>query len=230
MRAIIDGIVHLFYPSLCEGCSRQLTGGETVLCLGCENELTGPAKLYNPENEAGLRFAGRVPFQYAASFAPFVNDGLLQHLIHGLKYRGKRKNGIYLGNLLGAQLQGYSWIKDIDLVAPVPLNKKKEAKRGYNQSRLIAQGISQTTGIPVADDVLERVKNTESQTQKSRDERVANMAGAFCIKNTGRCSNKHILLCDDVLTTGATLESCAIALLEEGTVKISLVTIGIAIS
>jgi ComF family protein len=227
-----QGIAHLFYPRLCEGCSKPLLTAEEVLCIGCALHLPATGYAGIEDNETALRFAGRVPFIYAATFAYFTNDGLLQHLLHGLKYKDKKEIGGYLGRLLGSSLQdGLNKIEQplpIDLVIPVPLHKAKKAKRGYNQSMLIAAGISDILGIPASDEVLVRTRNTESQTNKTRAERVANMRDAFELREA--VTGKHILLCDDVLTTGATLEACALALLKDKTVKISLATVGIAVS
>jgi ComF family protein len=182
------------------------------------------------DNDTALRFAGRFPFEHAASFAWFINDGLLQHLVHGLKYKGKKETGMFLGGRLGIRLRESGWGALPDVVVPVPLHPKKLASRGYNQSELIARGIGDALRIPVATDALIRTKDTESQTKKSREERVNNMADAFVIKEAGTLAGRHVLLCDDVLTTGATIEACALALLKEERIKISIVTIGIAIS
>ncbi len=188
------------------------------------------------DNESVLRFAGRIPFVNATSLAYFTEDGLLQHLLHGLKYKGKKEIGSYLGRRLAgsilknkpAEMQE-NWISSVDMIIPVPLHPAKLAKRGYNQSLLIAEGMADILKIPVADNILIRVKDTESQTRKSRAERVNNMADAFSLRNKGLLTNKHVLLCDDVLTTGATLEACALALLNHDSLKISLATIGIAV-
>lgn len=182
------------------------------------------------ENDSCMRFAGRIPFQMATSYAYFTDEGLLQHLMHGLKYQKKTNIGTYLGKCLGESLQQTSWASSLDLIIPVPLHRKKKWKRGYNQSLLIGQGIASVLGVPCRDDLLLRTRNTESQTKKTRTERIANMKGAFDIKQSSMLAGKHILLCDDVLTTGATIEACALALLDKESVKISVATIGIAVS
>lgn len=229
LRELLQGLSHLFYPHLCEGCSKPLVGGEEVLCIGCENELPETHNYNIIENETGLRFAGRVPFINAASYAYFTDEGLLQHLLHGLKYQNKQQIGTYLGRRMGRELKGASWVGDIDMIIPVPLHPAKLAKRGFNQSKLIAEGIGEMTAWPVHDHVLKRTRNTESQTRKSRNERVDNMKNAFAITDSKAVQGKHILLCDDVLTTGATLEACALALLQVPGVRISIATVGIAV-
>jgi len=230
IKQLNEGIIHLFYPRLCEGCSKPLVAAEKILCISCCLQVpeTGYQEIDN--NETALRFAGRIPFAHAVSYAYFTNDGLLQHLMHGLKYRNKKGIGYFLGRQFATSLLSTGWGGSIDIIIPVPLHKAKKASRGYNQSMLIAEGMSQILKIPASDKILERVRETESQTNKTRAERVSNMSEAFRIRESAPLKGKHILLCDDVLTTGATLEACALALLKEESIKISIATIGIAIS
>jgi ComF family protein len=230
LNELKQGLMHLFYPRLCEGCSRPLVGREDILCISCALALPETGYHHITGNETELRFAGRIPYIYATTFAYFTADGLLQHLLHRLKYSGKQEIGYYLGKCFGQRLLDAGRVTDVDIIIPVPLHKAKHAQRGYNQSLLIAQGMSEVMGIPAADDVLVRVKNTNSQTKKTRTERVNNMSDAFEVKNKGALTGKHVLLCDDVLTTGATLEACALALLKEESLKISIATIGIAVT
>jgi len=223
------GLLHLFYPRLCEGCRQPLHTDETVLCLNCIMELPETNYHDQPDNDSTMRFAGRFPFGYATSYGYFVNDGLLQHLVHRLKYGGRQDIGTFLGTQFGNSLNNVDWIKAIDVIIPVPLHKKRELERGYNQSTLIAQGMSSIVGIPVREEILVRGRRTETQTKKSREDRLKNMAGAFIVQQPDIIRNKHVLLVDDVLTTGATLESCALALLKVEGVKVSIATIGIAV-
>jgi ComF family protein len=225
-----ESLIHLFYPRLCEGCSKPLITGEEVLCISCSLEIPETNYHHVADNETALRFAGRIPFEYATTFAWFNNDSLLQHLVHGLKYRNKKETGIYLGRRFGEKLKVTDWCSSIDIIVPVPLHKAKQAKRGYNQSLLIAEGMSEALHIPSSEYILCRVRDTESQTHKTRAERLSNMEEAFKINNKEIITGKHILLCDDVLTTGATLEACALALMQAKNVKISVATIGIAVS
>lgn len=229
LRQLLQGLSHLLYPHLCEGCNKPLVGTEQVLCISCESQLPEMLNYNIADNETERRFAGRIPFVRGASYAYFTDEGLLQHLLHGLKYKNKQFTGSYLGRKFGHNLKNAQWIKDIDMIVPVPLHPAKLAKRGFNQSLLIAEGISEMTGVPVYNNVLQRTRNTESQTRKTRNERVDNMANAFCIREQSVIYGKHILLCDDVLTTGATLEACALVLLQEQGVRVSIATIGIAV-
>jgi ComF family protein len=228
LQEIAYGLVHLFYPRLCEGCNKPLLGSEDVLCLGCGLQLPKTAYHDIEDNDTATRLAGRVPFIYATSFAYFTNDGLLQHLLHGLKYTNKKEIGIYLGKQFANDLLKNDWIRSIDVIVPVPLHAKKEAARGYNQSVLIGEGMSEVLHIPLVADKLIRTRQTESQTQKTRSQRLENMKDAFLVMDAATLTGKHILLIDDVLTTGATLEACALALLQVQDLKLSIATIGIA--
>jgi ComF family protein len=223
------GISHLFYPRLCEGCSKPLLAEEEVLCLNC-NVFNLPRTAYHhiAENETAMRFAGRVPIIKATSFAYFTTDGLLQHLLHQLKYKERKGIGIFLGKQLGYDLKQLDWQKGIDFIVPVPLHPEKEAARGYNQTELIARGLGDALKIPVITNLLYRTRNTESQIQKSREQRISNMHDAFEVRNSEKYTSKHMLLIDDVLTTGATLEACATALLTIPQTRVSIATIGVA--
>lgn len=229
LQELAHNVLHIFYPRLCEGCSKPLLRQERVLCIGCDLQLSRTCFHDDPENEAAMRFAGRVPFAHATAFAHFINEGLLQHLLHGLKYLGKTETGEYLGSQLATDLQEQTeWIKTVDIIVPVPLHKRKEAQRGYNQSLLIAEGMSKVLRIPIGDKILKRTRHTESQTQKSRSERISNMENAFMITGSSKVAGKHVLLVDDVLTTGATLEACAVVLLRQPGVRVSIAAAGLA--
>jgi len=171
--------------------------------------------------------AGRFSFKHATSLAYFNNENLLQHLLHRLKYNQRETVGIYFGRELGKTLRKANW--SIDAIVPVPLYKKKEAKRGFNQSKIIADGIAEILSIEVIENAVVRIKNTKTQTDRSREQRIENVKGAFSVVNEKKLINKHVLLVDDVLTTGATIEACAMELLKVNGVSISIVTAGIAI-
>lgn len=226
LSRIREGFLHLLFPRLCEGCCASLLFEERVLCLSCLDQLPLTAYHHLPSNETVLRFAGRFPFVSATSYAYFTKEGLLQHLLHRLKYKGRKENGRRLGELLGYELQIVPWAQTVDVIVPVPLHPKKQAARGYNQSDLIAEGMSEVLGIPFLADGLKRVRHTESQTNKTRQERADNVQDAFRAKSAA-VQGRHVLLVDDVLTTGATLEACSLALLDQNC-KVSIATIGIA--
>ncbi len=226
LKTYVSGLVHLLFPNLCEGCRQPLLKGEEVVCLNCEALIPYTNFHLISENETALRLAGRIPFQNASSLTFFTNESLIQHLIHGLKYKSKKQNGVFLGKEIGKTIKDANW--KIHGIIPVPLHPKKEAIRGYNQSELIANGIGEVLSIPVFNKCLQRTRNTTSQTEKTRTERVENVSGAFTLSKFEVLKGKHLLLVDDVLTTGATLESCALTLLQIPNVEISIATIAIA--
>ncbi len=226
LKELSSGLQYLFFPTSCEGCAQPLVRGEEVLCMHCELHMPLTGYHHIPLNETSLRLSGRFAFEHATSLAYFTGDGLLQHLIHGLKYRNKTQNGSYLGRQLGAALAAQGWRPDA--IVPVPLHAKKQAKRGYNQSYHLAVGIAEVMRIPVVIQGIVRSRNTDSQTDKNREERLDNVRGAFTVTRPAAFEHKHLLLVDDVLTTGATLEACAQTLLRIPGVRISIATAGIA--
>jgi len=225
-----QGFAHMFFPVLCEGCRRPLIDGEQVLCLSCCLEVPETGYHSRHDNDTEQRFSGRFPFVRATSWAWFTADGLLQHLVHALKYHNRPEIGTWLGTRLGEQLMAAGWAHDTHMVIPVPLHPTRQATRGYNQSSIIAASLAAAMQLPTGNDHLHRIRKTDSQTQKTRTERAENMAGAFEVRDAAHIAGRHILLIDDVLTTGATLEACALALLTVPGVKISIATIGIAVS
>lgn len=225
-----QNVLHFLYPRVCEGCGKVLVQQEQVLCIECVVSLPRTSYHHISGNETAQRFAGRIPFLHASSFAYFIKDGLLQRLLHGLKYRNKLDTGKFLGRLSAQELAHTSWIKEIDLIVPVPLFHSKEQKRGYNQCMLIATAMGQYLNLPVSDRSVQRVRNTNTQTYLNREERADNMLQAFRVIDSAALENRHILIIDDVLTTGATLESLGNCLLTIPGVTISIMTIGIASS
>jgi ComF family protein len=221
-------LAQLVYPRLCEACQRPLLAAEQVLCLECTLLLPQTNYHHIAENDTALKLAGRFAFRNASSFAWFTKEGLLQHLLHRLKYESRKEIGYFLGARLGAALLQANWIKEIEVIVPVPLHRKKQQLRGGNQSYWIAEGISKVLAVPVNTGGLVRIKHTVSQTRGSREQRLENISGAFTIAQAGPLEGKHVLLVDDVLTTGATLEACAQALLTIRDCSLSIATVGIA--
>lgn len=198
------------------------------MCLGCALELPLTGFHHATDNEATARLAGRFPFERATAHLHFTEESLSQHLIHLLKYGRRAGIGTALGNAFGAALNEEGWMHDVHLILPVPLHPKKEAARGFNQSALLAEGMSNATGIPFDARALRRIRHTESQTRKTRAERIENVAGAFAVRHPRKLEGKHILLVDDVLTTGATVEACAQAILAVPGTRVSVATLAIA--
>jgi len=174
-------------------------------------------------------FYGRLNVEAAASGFYFHKDGLVQHLVTQLKYKNHQEMGIFLGKLIGHQLNTTNRFDDVDVLVPLPLNERKEAKRGYNQSLLICEGISQTWHKPICTDAVERTIFTQSQTNKTRIDRWQNMEGVFTLANADSIAGKHVLLVDDITTTGATLEACGYEILQAPNTKLSIITVAFAI-
>lgn len=227
---VAEETTHYLYPNHCSFCKTKLLAEKEVgVCLQCIYKLPKTNNFDQRNNLDEILLAGRFPFRSAASFSFFTKEGLLQALIHDLKYNNKPHIGHLMGALFGADLLGSSFIEPIQVIVPVPLHPKKQAIRGYNQAEAFAQGISKTTSIPVSIDQLVRVINNPTQTKRSKTERWDNVQGIFDVPNIHDFQNKHVLLVDDVITTGSTLEACAIALLQCSNVKISVATIGVSL-
>jgi ComF family protein len=219
----LKNIFDLFFPETCHGCGTPLYEHEKMLCDYCKFNLPFTNFHKVVDNEVEQVFYGRVYIYQATSLLHFSKHGSVQSLMHNLKYKNRPDIGIYLGKIAGKQLKNY--YSEVDILMPVPLHKSKLKKRGYNQSEMIAKGISLITGIPIADN-LQKVKATKTQTKKSREERYLNTLDSFQVVNPDFLSNKHILIVDDVLTTGATLEAAITALLKTGVnMQISIFTL-----
>lgn len=218
----------LFYPNLCLACNKNLPPGQEILCITCQVKLPKTNFHQEKENEFTERFWGRIPLQTGAALYYFTKGGRTQQLVHALKYEGKKQVGIKLGNIYGLQLKESPFFHDVDFILPVPLHPQKERQRGYNQSQLFAEGLSQSMQKPWSRKHLLRSTYTQTQTQKTRMERFANVAQAFQVSHPADLEGKHLLLVDDVMTTGATLEACALRLLEIPSVRLSMATIAIA--
>lgn len=228
VRSYWQGFISLLFPPLCVACNSVLKGQEDVLCLSCRTDLPYTQFHLQPENIIAKRFWGRVEIAHATALLHFTKGGKVQQLIHHLKYEDRPDAGIFAGRLLAHQLKESNAFGHIDYIIPVPLHPKKQRKRGYNQSAAFGQGISEVLGAPVKEDILIRSVFTESQTHKNRDERWQNVKDVFDVSHPEVLNNKHILLIDDVVTTGATLEACAVKLLDIEDVTVSIATIAMA--
>lgn len=228
VQTLKTGLLHLLFPRLCAGCQQPLLPEEVLLCLGCQQELPRCGFHEDRSNAAALRLAGRFPFEHATSFAHFVQDGLLQYLLHRLKYQGQKSIGRLLGQLFAWELASVSWVASVDVIIPVPLHPRKERLRGYNQAALLSSSMARELNKKDGTSLLQRIRFTDSQTKKSREERTANVAGAFAVTHPEKVAGKHLLLVDDVLTTGATLEAAATSLLQVADVRVSIGTLALA--
>ncbi|MUP36857.1 ComF family protein [Labilibaculum euxinus] len=223
-----NDFLNLFYPRLCEACGSYLFKNETTICTRCLFHLPKTDFHLNKNNPVSILFWGRVNINYAASYYTFSKGSQFQKLIHKLKYHNKQEIGIALGKHFGESLKNSEFFKDIDVIIPVPLHPKKEKIRGYNQAELVALGLGKSMLKPTDSKNLIRKIHTESQTKKNKLERWQNVDNIFELIEPSNLINKHILLVDDVVTTGSTLEACAHALLKAEGAKVSIATLAYA--
>jgi len=217
--------IELIYPRTCGACNIPLLKGEQIICTHCLAELPYTYYHKDKDNPVAQLFWGRVPLQAATSLLYFHKKGRTQHLLHLLKYKGRKDIGIFLGQLLGNQLKDNDDFKTVDAIIPIPLHPKRQKQRGYNQAECIAIGISQSMNIPIETKLVIRNTETKTQTKKSRTERWENVAQVFSLQQQYATEGKHYLLVDDVVTTGATLEACAQVLLTIPNSKVSIASI-----
>ena len=208
-RPWINHVINLLYPRVCAACGSSLLKGEETVCLKCRYALPKTGYELQPDNPVAQLFYGRVPFHAVASCFFFSKSGKVQHLIHELKYKGNKEAGFFLGRQMGECIQDAPLFQGIDYLVPVPLHPKREQQRGYNQSLMIAQGIHEVTGIPIGEHFLVRAVYTATQTKKTAEERFQNVKDIFEVRRAETLQGNHLLIIDDVLTTGATLEACA---------------------
>jgi ComF family protein len=230
LRALLTDFLALFFPQACLACRDSLVAGEEHLCTTCRAELpyTNYHLLPAAQNPLSRRFWGKLPVAYTLSYVRFLQHGRVQRLLHQLKYQGQQEVGKVLGQLYGAELATAGLGSEFDLIVPVPLHRRKLARRGYNQADAFAQGLAITLPCPWSAAALRRTEHTASQTRKSRTERWQNVSTVFEVTNPQEVAGRHILLVDDVLTTGATLEACGAALLAAGARQVSIATIACA--
>lgn len=220
--------VGLLFPVLCNCCGQSLVRGEHMVCLSCYHDLPFTDFHMVDDNPVAKRFWGRVELQSATALLHFQKGNKVQHLVHELKYKDNPDVGVYLGELLGKQLTASPGFNDVDVIVPVPLHWRKQFARGYNQSACFAEGIANVMGVKAEAKLLLRASHTTTQTKKTREERWLNVKDVFELKKPERYANQHILLVDDVITTGATLDACAQKLLAIPGAKISIATIAVA--
>jgi ComF family protein len=222
-----DSFVCLFFPRLCVGCLSNLPPTKEELCVGCEFRIPRTKFHFEKYNKFTDRFASRIPLETGAAYYLFTKGGHTQSLIHQIKYNGRKEFAQKIGQNYGKRLMESPLYQSIDVIIPVPMHPMKERERGYNQADFFAAGLSDGMGKPFLKKGLLKVEQTVSQTRKSRVGRFANVEEVFQLGNED-LEGKHILLVDDVLTTGATLEACANQLLAVPNVKISMATIAFA--
>jgi ComF family protein len=228
IREIIAGLADMAWPNLCLLCERPLMQGEQHVCLNCLYELPALYETSFRENNTADRFLGKIEFERAASGFRYCKDSNIQKALELLKYKGEKEIGSCLSKVSSVQLIEQGFFKGIDALIPVPLHNRKQKKRGYNQSEWIAKGISEISGIAVNTEILGRSVHNSSQTTRNLWSRWENAQGLFELKNGNDFCGKHLLLVDDVLTSGSTLEACGQVLLQIPNVRISFFALALA--
>lgn len=225
---MINDFIALIFPQACASCGKSLFKNENSICSYCVYHLPKTNFHLDKENPVSKMFWGRVPIHSAGALYGFNKGGRVQRLVHQLKYKGHKKIGFTVGKLYGNELKNCPDFSSVNVVIPVPLHIRKLNKRGYNQSDSFAQGLAESMNADVDLKVLYREFESESQTKKSRFKRWQNVSSIFQLREVKNLEGKHILLVDDVITTGATLEACAQTLMQIQNIKISIVTIAYA--
>jgi|ERR1017187_6407582 ComF family protein len=225
----VRGILHLFYPELCIACGKGLASDEQLICLECRLSLPRTDFHKNRDNPAEKVFWGRFPIEQASAYLYFEKSAGVQQIMHHIKYRGGKETAMLMGRWYGDELMKSVIYKNPDYIIPVPLHKSKLISRGYNQSEWFGKGLALAMNVPLQTEILLRARKSETQTKKTRYKRWENVSEIFEVIHPEMLKNKHILLVDDVMTTGATLEACAqtILALNCGT-KISIATLAFA--
>lgn len=228
MMSILTDLWELFFPHCCLLCGSQLVPGEKVLCLKCLSELPRTGFHLQENNAVERNFWGKFQIEHATSFLYYAKGGDVRQLLYELKYHGNKEVGEVMGRVMAAELMPARFFDGIDLVIPVPLHRRKRRQRGYNQSECLARGISAITGIPMNAGIVIRNRYTDTQTHKGQYERWENVRNLFACISPELLEGKHLLLVDDVLTTGATVVSCADAFRDIPGLRISVLTLALA--
>jgi ComF family protein len=216
------GLLHLFYPHTCAGCGDTIAQNNQSICLQCFLDLPETNFQHIAGNAIEKIFYGRLKIDKAMAGYFFSKDSSLQHIIHAFKYERNTDACLQMGKWLGLLIQQSSRMEGIDCLIPMPIHDSREKKRGYNQAAILCEGIQSVTGIPFYSDLVVRMKETETQTRKSRMDRWQNVHSGFMVKNASLLAGKHILLVDDVITTGATLEACGEVILKANPASLSI--------
>ena len=228
MKAFFQNLLQTLFPSTCACCGDVLLPGEKQICINCLANLTATFYSAHDDNHTERQLAGRIPYQHATSLYVFRKGNTVQQLVHAMKFHSNSDLCIFMGRQMGLELLHSGRFDDIDLLVPVPLHWRRRLQRGYNQSELLCRGISEVMGRPVNKRALVRHRNTHQQSMQASGDREENVRDAFSVRHPDDLQGKHLLLVDDVLTTGATLGSCCDALKLVNNLKISIATLSIA--
>jgi ComF family protein len=222
---VFTDFIGLFFPKYCRGCEDALVHGEDLICTKCILEMPRSNYHLEKENPFYKRINGRIPVKYVMTLFKFVKASRVQHVLHSLKYKNQPELGNLLGRVYGVDLKKAGYEKEFDLIIPVPIHISRRRKRGYNQSDEFGKGLSEILNIACSDDVMARRSKTETQTKKSKLDRWENVSEGFKVTKPDRLHNKRILLVDDVMTTGATLEACGRLIIDAGCRELSIACI-----
>lgn len=226
--SFLNNLISIFYPRICIGCGDLLQENEEHLCLTCILHLPETNYHLNEDNPLEQIFRGRTNVEKTYAFLQYRKGNHVQNILHQLKYKGNKEIGAYLGEMYGKKLAASGVLADADYILPIPLHPKKQRARGYNQSEWIAMGLSRGLGIPYSTNYLVRSTYTETQTKKSRFNRWQNVKDVFAVANPEELTGKHVIVCDDVLTTGATTEAAIQKLKAVDGIRVSVVTLATA--
>lgn len=228
MKSLLHDFFSLFYPHVCQACGNSLFKGEDIICTYCMYHL--PKTNYHVDNDNPVirHFWGKVNIHAASSYYFFNKGQKVQKLIHQLKYKGQKEIGLKVGELYGYELLKSQLFQSVDMIIPVPLHLSRLRTRGYNQSDFFAKGLASSMKIPVNTNLLVRTKKTATQTRKNRYSRYENMSEVFSVVSKNILEGKHLLLVDDVITTGSTLSACSEVLLKHKNTKVSIASIAYA--
>jgi ComF family protein len=224
IREIKDSFIQLLFPHICSGCGSDILSKQSMLCMRCIDSMPETNFELHTGNPVEKKFWGRIHLEQATAQYYFTRESLIQQLMHQFKYKGNRELGAQLGEMMGKSLKSSNRFT-IDALVPLPLFPAKEKRRGYNQATVLCEGMAESLQAPVLKDVIIRSQHTDTQTKKDRIERWQNMEGKFVLVKPEAIMNKNVLLVDDVVTTGATLEACGAELLKAENVKLSIATL-----
>jgi len=226
----LHDLLRIIYPDVCIHCGEPLVGDERHLCTRCMAQIPWTHSASACENEVELRLAGRIPYVAGAALLLFRRGNIAQSIVHQIKYHSNLALAKQYGHLLGAELLASGRFNDIDCLVPVPLHRRRKRQRGYNQSELLCDAMAENMHVPVVTGNLYRRRYTDTQTRKNRLARMDNMKEVFAIRHPERFENKHILLVDDIITTGATTENCYHALRHIPGLSISIAALAVTSS
>ena len=225
---MFKSIVNLFFPKVCSGCNSFLLTNENVICTVCRHDIPLTNHHLNPDNDSSKKFYGRIPIQHASALFYFHKKGIVQQLIHNLKYKGHEEIGSIVGEWYAEDLSQMEFIQTVDEIIPVPLHPRKLKERGYNQVTTFGKALSSSLNLIYNDSLLNRNKYSKTQSKKNLLGRTEGIESVFDVTFTEKDHDKHFLLIDDVITTGSTLEACSRALLKIPGAKISIVCMAMA--